>query len=178
MRNSPSIQNNRESFIKLIDTTIQVWYTYAILAIITGRIMPFNFLEKLGKTLKPDEGLQLYPYKDIFGNLTIGYGRNLSSKGISRDEADYLFQQDIQECLKDLQTLTFWNDLNDDRKIVLVCMCFNLGWPRFMGFRNMLSALEKKDYELASKEILDSEAAKQLKSRYERLAYFMETGKI
>ena len=137
-----------------------------------------EFLAKLGKTLKSDEGLKLYPYNDIFGNITIGYGHNLSGKGVSKNAADFIFNEDVQECINDLEKLSFWNELFDDRKIVLVCLCFNLGYPRFMQFRNMLNALEKKDYELASAEILNSEAAKQLPARYEKMAYFMETGII
>lgn len=137
-----------------------------------------EFLTKLGKTLKSDEGLNLYPYKDIFGNLTIGYGHNLSGKGVSKNAADFIFNEDVQECINDLEKLSFWNELGDDRKIVMVCLCFNLGYAGLMQFRNLLNALENKDYESAAREILNSKAAKQLPARYEKMAYFMETGII
>ena len=41
------------------------------------------------------EGLRLFPYADTVGKLTIGFGRNLTDIGISRDEADALLTNDL-----------------------------------------------------------------------------------
>ncbi|HAC30701.1 MAG TPA: lysozyme, partial [Marinobacter hydrocarbonoclasticus] len=46
--------------------------------------------------LKRHEGLRLKPYLDTASSprLTIGYGRNLEDVGISRDEADFMLDND------------------------------------------------------------------------------------
>ena len=46
-----------------------------------------------------------------------------------------------------------------------------------MGFKKMLAALDKADYKTASKEMLNSKWATQVKSRAQFLAKIMETGK-
>ena len=52
----------------------------------------------------------------------------------------------------------------------LANMAFNLGVPRLSQFKNMLSALEKGDYNVAAKEALDSNWAKQVGDRANRIA--------
>lgn len=42
------------------------------------------------KMLIRHEGLRLKPYKDSVGKLTIGVGRNLDDKGITKEEAMHL----------------------------------------------------------------------------------------
>lgn len=41
------------------------------------------------------EGRRAHPYTDTTGNLTIGVGRNLSDRGLSADEIDLLFANDL-----------------------------------------------------------------------------------
>jgi lysozyme len=62
------------------------------------------------------------------------------------------------------------------RKIVLLDMAYNLGVDGLLKFRKMLAAIDRRDYELAAKEMLDSRYARQVKGRAQRNALMMETG--
>ena len=53
-------------------------------------------MNKLEKTLARHEGLQLKPYLDTVGKLTIGYGRNLDDVGISKGEALAMMRRQTQ----------------------------------------------------------------------------------
>lgn len=128
--------------------------------------------------LKKHEGLRLKPYRCTAGKLTIGYGRNLDDNGISQTEAEQMLANDIQTCYLECSKFPFWNKLNEARKAVIIDMCFNLGISRLKQFRKMLAALEKGDYKSASKEMLDSNWARQVKSRSTELSKIMETGEL
>jgi lysozyme len=133
--------------------------------------------ERLRKQLQRHEGWREKPYKDSVGILTIAWGRNLDQVGVSQAEGGLMLSNDIttaeSECEK---RFPFFPDLTDIRQEVLTNMMFNLGWPRLKGFKNMIAALEKGDYELAAAEMLDSKWHSQVKSRAEELATQMRTG--
>lgn len=122
------------------------------------------------------EGLRLRPYKDSVGKLTIGVGRNLDDKGISEPEAMLLLSNDIGAALADAKTLVWFNKLDSVRQDVIVNMIFNLGLPRFVGFKNTLRAIEMANWEEAVVQMLDSKWAKQVGKRAEDLAFMMMTG--
>lgn len=134
---------------------------------------------KLKNLLVQHESFRQFPYTDTTGNLSIGIGRNLSDRGISSTEALQLLDDDIFYFSSKLSNLVpFFDKLDDNRKIVLVNMCFNLGVNGFLGFKEMLAACKSREWETASKEILDSKAAHQDRNRYEQLAYIMKTGEL
>lgn len=127
--------------------------------------------------LSADEGYRQFPYKDINGFLTAGFGRCLSARGISKDEAMLMLQNDLQESEAELmKNYHPYNLLDATRKSVLLQLCFNLGFVGLMHFRKMLAAIEVGDFKLAAQELLDSEAAKQLDKRYHKLAGLLEHG--
>ena len=107
------------------------------------------------------EGFQHFPYKCTAGYLTIGIGRNLETKGIIREEALHLLENDIDECIRDLKTILEWDGIDDTRKRVLIDMRFNLGHGGFRSFRKMIAAVEVKDYAMAAEEMKDSAWFKQ-----------------
>ena len=135
-------------------------------------------IKPAAELIKKHEGLRLKPYKCPAGKLTIGYGRNLDDNGISASEAEALLFNDIQKCYADCAKLPCWNKLNEARQAVLIDMCFNLGINRLKGFKKMFSALERRDYKTASKEMLDSGWARQVKSRATELSKIMQKGDI
>lgn len=110
------------------------------------------------KQIKHHEGCRLLPYEDTAGLTTIGYGRCLDRKGISQDEAEYLFQNDLRECEEHCKQYPYWQFLNTERQAVLLGMRFNLGPKGYVEFKRMHSALDKLDYSTAADEIIDSEA--------------------
>lgn len=52
--------------------------------------------------LRSHEGLRLKPYRCTSNKLTIGYGRNIEDNGITIDEAEYLLNNDVDKCIKQL----------------------------------------------------------------------------
>ena len=116
--------------------------------------------------IKRDEGLRLKPYHCQAGKLTIGYGRNLEAKGISIKEAEYLFKNDLKIISKQVANrIEFYKKLSYKRKMVLVDMAFNMGIEGLLGFKKMLSALKRRDFMEAGKELMRSKYAEQVKTR-------------
>lgn len=127
--------------------------------------------------LERDEDLRLKPYRDQFGNWTIGVGRNLTANGISRQEARYLLRNDMNETMSELdQHLPWWRRLDEVRQRVLANMCFNMGIERLFTFRKMLAALQLGNYDLAADEMADSAWAREVGERAVRLVAMMRTG--
>ena len=87
--------------------------------------------------LEKHEGLRLKPYDDatgkppgdkpIHGFLTIGVGRNLTSVGISRNEARLLLKADIGKATSHAKQYKWFSTLNPARQAVVVSMVFNMG---------------------------------------------------
>lgn len=128
----------------------------------------------LKSMIRADEGLKLEPYQDTDGNWTIGYGTNLHE--FDKDDAEYFLNKRIQQAIQYLLTFIWYRSLNDARKAVLVNMVYNMGQPRFSKFVKLIGALAKKDFDLAADEILDSNAARKLPNRYQRLTKMMRAG--
>ena len=55
-------------------------------------------------------------------------------------------------------------------------MAYQMGVPRVMGFKRMLAALERKDWQRAADEALDSRWAEQTPARAQRVALKMHGG--
>ena len=129
--------------------------------------------------LKIHEGYEQYPYTCSMGVVTIGYGRNLESRGLTEEEAAYLLQCDVKLAEGELldQYDYYWN-LSGERKAVLIDMMVNLGSTRLRKFKKMHLALELRDYSLAAVEMLDSRWARQVGQRSKTLAQIMITNKI
>jgi len=119
-------------------------------------------------------------YKCPAGHWTIGIGRNIdpeSGIGLSDDEVDYLLQNDIERCIKELSSEYAWfGDLDDVRREAVINIFFNLGATRFRGFKNAIAAMEEGEYARASTEFLDSRWAKQVGGRALELADIIRTG--
>ena len=123
------------------------------------------------------EGMQLYPYRDSVGKLTIGVGRNLDDRGISEEEALRMLDRDILEAAADLgRAFPIVEALDERRYEVLVNMCFNLGVTRLKGFSRMWGYIEVANFEMAADEMLDSRWARQVESRATELADIMRNG--
>ncbi len=126
--------------------------------------------------IKKCEECVLHPYADTVGKLTIGYGRNLDDKGISKKEADYLFDNDFDSCERQLSNYSWYADQPQGVQAALINMCFNLGLPRLKGFKRMIAALEAKNYTLAAQEALNSKWATQVGQRAKDVAVMLREG--
>jgi len=153
--------------------------------------------------IKHWEGLRLKLYRCPTGKLTIGYGRNIQNNPLTKDEYEMLFpdftwleaavelygngitEAGASKLLKDylitqsrdlVINYGWFRILNNERKIVVLDMIYNLGFAGFMGFRKMLKALKRSDYEKAGDEIRNSKYYIQVGERAEVNAYIIDTG--
>jgi lysozyme len=133
--------------------------------------------KKLRDLIVGEESYRQFPYNDTTGHVTIGIGRNLTDRGVSFEESLQMLDNDVIYFTHRLDlNLDFFKDLNAARQMVLISMCFNLGLLGLLGFKKMIASLEQKDYNEASKEILNSKASEETGKRYEILAEIMRTG--
>lgn len=129
--------------------------------------------------LELHEGKRRFPYQDTRGNTTIGVGRNLTGKGLSEDEIQYLLNNDLDEVVADLATFPWFHDLDAVRQRVMVDFRFNVGPATFRSFKRMLRGMAEKDYALASRSLRESLWAKQVQpSRADRLIEMLRTGHV
>ena len=126
--------------------------------------------------LKKHEGLRLKPYKDTVGKLTIGIGRNLDDVGISEEEAVILLGNDLDKVDEITSRIYWYQELTNNRKVVITSMIFNMGYKGFSQFKTMIACIERHDFEGASLAMLDSKWAKQVGKRAEELAEIMFKG--
>ena len=154
----------------------------------------------LMEKLVAHEGMRLDVYQDTLGINTIGIGRNLDDRGITKDELDwmdypsieyvysdgiteadavYLAQNDVQIVEEELlRAHPCVENLDAVRQLVLVDMAFNLGVPRLNKFKKMWAAIHENKFDVAAKEMLDSRWANQVKSRAVKLANAMHNGEL
>lgn len=155
-----------------------------------------NFVNKL----IAHEGLRLQVYKDTLGIDTIGIGRNLEDRGITKEELDwmdipnmdavyeygiteadamYLAKNDVQIVEEELvRAHPCVDKLDAVRQLVLMDMAFNMGVPRLRKFTKMWNAIHENKFDIAAKEMLDSRWAIQVKSRSTKLAHAMHHGEF
>jgi lysozyme len=146
------------------------------------------------------EGLKLEVYKDTLGIDTIGIGRNLEDRGITKQELDeldipsidhvyeygiteadavYLATNDVQIVEEELVRAHPCVDrLDSVRQLIVIDMAFNLGVPRLCKFKKMWAAIHEEQYDVAAKEMLDSRWARQVKGRATKLANAMHNGEF
>ena len=128
--------------------------------------------------IKRHEGEVLTPYKDTQGILTIGVGHNLEH-GISAAASDFIFKEDVDkaEALLSAKCPVF-AQLDANRQIVLLDLCFNLGINGLLSFKKMLNALAVKNYQQAAKELMNSRYAKQVPVRAAESRDVLITGNL
>ncbi len=125
--------------------------------------------------LKVHEGFSQYAYKCKLGVTTVGYGRNLETRGLTENEAEYLLRNDIDEADNWCSvSLPYYKTLSVARKSVLIDMYVNLGATGLLKFKRMHAALENKDYTRAAAEMLDSRWATQVGNRAIHLSKIMD----
>jgi lysozyme len=133
--------------------------------------------DKLKQEIMRDEGVRYKPYTCSAGRITIGIGHNLEDVGVPPHIVDALYEWDVAQVCKELsERIPWWVDLDAVRQRALINMAFNLGVPRLMLFKNMLSALKNKDYDKAAEHALDSKWAQQVGSRAHRMSHMIRTG--
>ena len=142
--------------------------------------------EPLKDRIKSHEGFCDTVYKDNLMNSTIGYGHLcrkdevwIEGKKYSRKELEKVFECDFQKAVSQTDALlksrlnVTSNSFNKDAYFVLIEMTFQLGIGNLKKFKRMISALENRNWRLASKEMVSSRWANQTPKRARFLANIM-----
>ena len=119
-------------------------------------------MKPLIQILQKHEGLVLVPKKDSKGNWTLGHGHLLSNP-ITHDAAVHILKDDIGIAIHKFRKLplTFRRNLNEARRRVIISMLFNMGLGNddhgLLSFKDMIDAVERKDFQKAGDHMIDSQ---------------------
>ena len=132
-------------------------------------------LDQLVAELIRDEGERLKPYRDTVGKLTLGVGRNIDDKGITKAESRFLLDNDIDECVADLGTVAWFATLPESTQRGLLNMRFNLGPGKFWRWETTLGFFARGDVKGGAKQFRTNKRyATQIGERFERIARLLE----
>ena len=129
-------------------------------------------IETIEELLIRHESIRFKPYLCTAGKTTIGAGRNLDDKGITKEEALYLLNNDIEECKRDLIGNIFkggFYTFPEPIQHVLISMRFQLGRDGFREFKKMIQAFKDFNYSKAIVEMMDSDWYNQTRNRADDL---------
>ena len=142
--------------------------------------------EKIIDMLKRHEGVvknndRHVVYKCSEGFWTLGVGRNVDPNGglgLSDDEVDYMLSNDVDRVIAELgKSFPWFSDLDCVRADALIDLCFQLGLPSLLKFKNFLADMAEGNYELAAPNLLDSLYARQTPNRANEIAEMIVSGK-
>lgn len=137
--------------------------------------METNIIDVLKAQLKKDEGFSGSPYLDTVGKTTIGYGRNLDDKPITKDEADMLLTTDAVEAFEDAAALfNQFDEFNPMVQVVFSAMCYQMGKAGLSTFRRMIFAANAADWDEVVVQMRDSKWYSQTPNRAERYIKIIE----
>jgi len=144
--------------------------------------------DTLSNLIKQFEGFRVLVYDDangaliakgsaVEGNPTIGWGRCLSTHGITVQEAEMMLENDIADC-GDLviQALPWVARLSEARQNVFICMAFQMGIVGLLEFKIMLAAAQQGKFDQAGAAMLQSKWADETPNRAKILANMMIEG--
>lgn len=127
--------------------------------------------------LMRDESYRGRPYPDTRGNITVGYGRNLTANPISKVEAEYLLDRDIARISAEVFTLLPWlREVDEVRQAALLNMAFNVGPHGLLQSPQMLRHAQAGEWSAAAAEMVSGPWAQEVGARALRLQRQLETG--
>lgn len=130
----------------------------------------------LKKMLMAQEGIQTKFYIDTMGRASVGVGRNLQDVGLSIEEVNLLFANDIERVVEQATEAFPWlASLSDVRQSVVLSMCFNLGVHGFAAFLQTIAFIKLGKWPDAAREMLNSKWATQVGQRAKVLATMLQT---
>ena len=153
-----------------------------------------NHFDWIARRLEFHEGCRLMPYRCTAGKLTIGIGRCIDTNpftkeelqavgdwkhGITKNAALMLLRNDIEKCLRLLESkIFFFKELDSERQYALIDLCFQLGIKGLLKFRKMLRYMRFRRWDEAAKECLNSKyASVDTPKRARRIAELIKTGR-
>lgn len=147
-----------------------------------------HLVAQITQELRADEGVRLRPYDDATGstihvlptggNLTIGIGRNLSARGLSDKEVDFLLQNDLWLCYQAArQVFPDFDTYSQNRRAALLGLLFNMGPGTFVTFKNTIKSIREQRWADAADNLMLSKWYQQIQpSRRDRIVKQIREG--
>lgn len=144
--------------------------------------------DSLSNLIKTLEGFRVLVYDDandnlivsgstLQGNPTIGWGRCLSTRGITVQEAELMLDNDLAIVSEQvIQKMPWVVRLSEARQNVILSMVFQMGMVGLLGFKIMLANVQQGKFDIAAAAMLQSKWAEQTPARANLLANMMIQG--
>lgn len=147
-------------------------------------MLPQHLMDQIKEDLVRHEGYVTEIYLCSENYPTFGIGHMVTENDmehtwpvgtpVTDERILQVFHDDCKVAIADAELLV--NNLSDHPDFVsrvLVNMAFNIGRPRLSKFKNMLAAIEEKDYNRAANEMIDSKWYHQVGRRSQELVEMM-----
>lgn len=128
--------------------------------------------------IKHHEGFTRRPLPDSRFDIRIGYGTNLSIRGITPSEAELLARADVIRIVEKLKTRVHWEKLNDVRRAALVDLAYCIGIGGFLDLEHTRILLCEGKFDEAADAILASKYTNRIKTRAVDISYCIRTGEL
>ena len=136
--------------------------------------------EAVFEQLKIDEGVVYEIYLDHLGYPTFGIGHLITEADeehgkpvgtpITEERVNSVFDKDVEIYVSEAKKVfPIFTELPSEAQEVIVNMTFNMGAPRLSKFKKFIAAVEARNWDTASVEMMDSRWAKQVGNRAIRL---------
>ena len=112
---------------------------------------------ELLSSIRKHEGFRAKVYKDTLDFDTIGYGFAVKDLVLDEDIANIILQRKLEALIRNIEFKFSWYaDLPNAVKDVVIEMCYQLGVKGFSKFRKTIKHLENEEWELGASEMLIS----------------------
>ena len=116
--------------------------------------------------IKEHEGFRSRVYQCTEGHDTIGFGFKVADLELDLDLAEEILVRKLEHLIRRVKNRFSWvNDAPYEIQDVVYNMCYQMGVSGFSKFKKTIKYLADKEYEKASKEMLDSRWARQTPNR-------------
>ena len=112
--------------------------------------------------IKESEGFRPQVYQCTEGHDTIGFGFKVSDLELDMDLAEEILVRKLEKLIRRVKNRFSWvNESPYEIQDVVYEMCYQMGVSGFSKFKKTIKYLADKQYDKASKEMLDSRWARQ-----------------
>jgi len=126
---------------------------------------------RLIESIKKHEGFRKYVYKDTEGFDTIGYGFAIKDLQVDEDIASIILERKLARISTRIyETLWWFREIPRQAQEIVIEMVYQLGLIRFKKFKKTIEFIKNKNWQCASKEMLDSKWARQTPNRAKELS--------
>jgi len=116
--------------------------------------------------IKEHEGFRSTVYQCTAGHDTLGFGFKVSDLELDLDIAEEILKRKLDKLIKRVNNRFSWvSNAPEPIQEVVYNMCYQMGVSGFSKFKKTIQYLADKNYDKASKEMLDSRWARQTPNR-------------